>query len=243
MAENFILTSKFYGYENKRDITNMPAGYLVTGSQNVISTDGDRIAVRKGYTLDGLAATGTDPIRSSYEWYTNRGTQVALRAFGTKLQFRSGGVWYDLMTGLTSVAFNFTEYWDNTQKQDLLLFVNGGVVIYEWNGAITTYASKTANTITKSGTTTWAQEGFNATGTIILNGVTYTYTGGYGTTTLTGVTPDPTLVASVAGDLIYQPVATRAAADLTSEPTFNYDLIATLYNQVGLFNFSRSVCV
>lgn len=234
MAKDFLLVSQFYGYENKRDVTNMPAGFLVSGSQNMISTDGDRVAVRKGFSVYGATGSGTDAIRSSYEWSNHRGQQLALRAYGTKLQFLYSDAWYDLKTDFTSVEFNWAEFWDNVQKQDVLLFVNGTTNIFEWNGALATYASATANTITKQGTTTWAQEGFNSTGTVVIRGTTYTYTGGYATTTLTGVTPNPTLGGLVVSDLIYQPIKIVTPADMTSEPSFGIDLIATLYNQVYL---------
>jgi hypothetical protein len=243
--------------------------------------------------------------------------------------------WRTLVSGLSSVAFNYAEFWDfNTEKTTFLLFVNGTSNIYEWSGGVTTYASDTANTITKQGTTTWGQEGLyaytpatigsatsvftitNTTGTtyrytwtgvgtdpaitatsvpvgtfiligaqdfnaannglfivtasaanyfevinasgvaeanktigtgfiytkfrkvITINGINYAYTGGEGTTTLTGVNPDPTGVTITAGDVITQSVIINPNASLTGLPaTFANSLIANLYNQIYIGSF------
>ena len=85
------------------------------------------------------------------------------------------------------------------------MFVDGSTNVYKWNGATTTFASCTSNTITKQGTDTWAESGFYTTSDkkIMLGGIEYTYTGGEVTTTLTGVTPDPTGVTIPVGSLIY----------------------------------------
>lgn len=57
------------------------------------------------------------------------------------------------------------------------------------------------NTLTKQGTTSWAQEGFDNVGSITLNGVTYSYTGGTDGLTLVGLSAVP---AATVGDMIYQ---------------------------------------
>lgn len=90
------------------------------------------------------------------------------------------------------------------------------------------------NTITKQGTTTWAEEGFYSQGThgVVINSVTYTATGGWNSLTLTGVTPDP-VNAGNAGDLVFQSVEQRANGDLPGLPaTFKNDLILTFDQQL-----------
>lgn len=80
-------------------------------------------------------------------------------------------------------------------------------------------ALQTASTITKQGTNTWAQEGFyqGSTGkSIVIGGTTYAYQTGYDTTTLTGVTPDPSTSGYVAGAIIHQLPQTLVLANLTS---------------------------
>lgn len=58
---------------------------------------------------------------------------------------------------------------------------------------------------------------------------TFTYTGGEGTTTLTGVAPDPSAAGVVAGDIGFQTVRTHVNAVGTG---YNIDDIEALYNQV-----------
>lgn len=245
-SSNFSIVSSFpYGYRNREDITNLPAGVLIVGSQNVLTDVSGRVGITKGYTLDGSSSTTLAPILASYDYQMHTGETRHLRAgFLTsagndgKLQYRyvaSDGTvtWRDLMTSLTSVSFNFTDYWNNTDFESNLLFVNGTSNIYSWTGGITTYASSTVNTITKQGTETWGELGFSPTGSVVINGITYAYTGGTGTTTLTGVTPDPTGGGHVAGDIVHQAVVTTANSSMTGIPsTLANSLITTLKNQV-----------
>lgn len=247
MPEKFILTpnreggEKFAGYFNKHDQTALPPGRLVSGSQNVISTDADTIAVRRGYTLDGAASTALTPILSSYEFVTNRNEERPLRFYNGNLEFRyTDGVWKTLRTGLSATAnLNFCEFWSTTETELFVLFVDGTSNIYEWNGATTTFLSATAATITKQGSGTWAASGFLTAGTRtlrVLTGTTYTeytYTGGETTTTLTGVSPDPTTAGHAAGDLIFQATRLTANSGITTLPDdFANALIANLNNQL-----------
>ena len=250
-AHEFSLVDNFKnGYRNREDITNMPAGILVIGSQNVLTNVSERIEVRKGYKMDGPASTIAAPILSSTQFLTRGNGERHLRAgFLTfagndgKMQYRYANtagtvLWVDLLTGLTSTYFNYTTFWDDTEQVRVVLMVNGASSITEWNGAITTIASVTTNTITKQGTTTWAQEGFYTTRDkkIVIRGVTYTYTGGEASTTLTGVTPDPTAQGAntpQAGDVTHQlPVTTLNSAMTSFNSTLANALIATLNNQV-----------
>lgn len=236
--------SEFKGYKNKRDITNLEPGVLVSGSQNVISQDGDTVGPRLGYTIYGAANPALTPIISSYEWKNYLGNEWPIRTFSTKVQFAYSGTWYDLLTGISTAdtKFQFAEFWDTTEVQDVLLMVNGESNVKEWSGGVTTFASATVNTITKEGTTTWAESGFYTASTrsVIINGTTYAYTGGEGTTTLTGVTPDPTLAGHAVGSVVYQAVRTTANSAITSLPaTQTNDLIGVLNNQVYYGSLTR----
>jgi len=228
----FLLLNQFLGYTNKKDKTNIDPRYLVAGSQNVMINDAEKISIRNGYELFGVANTALTPIISSYEWKNSGGGEFAFRSYGTVLEYYYDSAWRTLVSGLTSgVTINFAEWWDSTEVLDLLLFVTGGPNVYAWSGATTTFASATANTITKEGASTWAGSRFLTAGTrqVTIGGTVYTYTGGESTTTLTGVTPDPTSGGHNAGDLVIQTVRTNA--DVVSV-TFNISLIATLNNQV-----------
>jgi len=215
MAETFQIVNKFGGYIERDDITNIAPNFLVRGSSNVLSTDGRRVGNRKGYTLYGAASTTAAGIDSSFDWESHRGFVHHFRSYdaGTPtLQFLYNDTYYTLTTTLTSSAINYTTFWSTTESQDLLLFVDGGTSIFEWSGGITTFASATTTTITKQGSTTWAEDGFFLSGTrkVKFGAVEYTYTGGEGTTTLTGVTPDPTAGGHAAGAVGFQVVRSYA---------------------------------
>jgi hypothetical protein len=166
--EKYKLTSQFLGYQNRTDITNLPPGFLVAGSQNVLSNEGERIQIRRGYTLDGQANAALTPILSSWSWINRKGGERQLRSYDGVLEYRyvdsaDAVTWRPLYRdagGFTNYTFAFAEYWDNTYSIDRLLMVNGLSNIYDWSGGVTTFASATANTITKQGSTTWGEEGF-----------------------------------------------------------------------------------
>lgn len=221
----------FVGYHAREDVTTLPPSALVYPSKNVMMKTSGRIALVNGYKLDGAASSTNDSgILSNYDFQTVRGSVRNLRAGWLtsagndgKLQYRyadaSGNVtWRDLMTGLTNVRLSYTTFWDTTEKLALMLWVDSTNNIFEWNGALATFASCTSNTITLQGSSTWDQLGFYATRNkqIVINGTTYTYTGGDSTTTLTGVTPDPTGAGYAAGTVIHQLPVTTALSSMAS---------------------------
>lgn len=56
-VKEFVLTSDFnLGYRNREDITKLPPGVLIKGSQNVLTDVFNRVGIIKGYTLDGQSA-------------------------------------------------------------------------------------------------------------------------------------------------------------------------------------------
>ena len=168
LSHEFTLQSRFNsGYRNREDTTILPPGVMITGSQNVLTNTSERLGVRKGYTRDGQANTDVAPILGSFDWERHTGNTRHLRSgFNTsgvngKLQFRyvastgqswNGNAftqdqifWIDLMTSLTSINFNFADFWDFTNLQANLLFVNGTSSIFNWSGGVTTFASATNN--------------------------------------------------------------------------------------------------
>lgn len=232
-------------YRNSEDITALPPGVLIVGSKNVLHNNSNRIQIRQGYALDGATSSVAAAILSSYDFNTFSGQEQHLRAgFLTSagndglLQYRfvnsAGHVfWTNLMLDLDNTLFRFTNYWDTAELKICTLFVNDSPNIYKWNGAVTTLASATSNTITKSGAGTWAQAGFNQTAekTIIINGVTATYSGGETTTTLTGVSVD--FSATAGGTAVAQAVVTTANSSMTTIPAaFNNYTIGTKNNAV-----------
>lgn len=174
-GDEFSLVNRFsWGYRSREDITNLPPGVLIKGSKNVLTNVSERVQIRQGYALDGDISSVAGPVLSSFQWLTRGNGERHLRAGGLtsagndgKLQYRyvdaDGTVtWRDLLTGLTTVAYNFTKFWDTSESLRQCLFVNGTPNIFSWNGAITTVASSTATTITKEGTDSWLDAGFSA---------------------------------------------------------------------------------
>ncbi len=254
-AREFNIVSTYkYGYRNREDVTNLPPGVLITGSQNVLTNVSERVQIRQGYALDGATSDVASPILASFDWLTRNNGERHLRAgFLTsagndgKLQYRyvdpATGVvtWRDLTTGLSTVSYNFCTFWNTTETLREALFVNGTSNIFEWNGAYTELLSSTAATLTKAGDT-WVDTGFYTAGTrsVVINGTTYTYTGGESTTTLTGVSPSP--AAEPVGSVVHQTVRTTANSAMTTiTSTFKNGLISNLNNQIFVGSLTSSV--
>jgi hypothetical protein len=223
---DYGLVTKFVGYRAREDNTTLPIGTLIAPSQNVVIKTSGRVSLVKGYTLDGAGSTVIDSgILSNFDFINFKGDVRNLRAgFLTsaandgKLQYRyldttSTVNWVTLKGSLTNVRLSYTEYWDNTALVKLVTWVDGSNNVFQWNGAVTTLASATATTVTKQGTTTWAQEGFSATGSIVIGGVSATYSGGTASTTLTGVSVD--FSASPIASIVHQDVVTTGLGSIT----------------------------
>lgn len=124
--------------------------------------------------------------------------------------------------------------------------VTNGSTTYLDNGSVTTLKDGTppgANTmgmfIAVRGKETWAAERFSSTGELsfMSNGIKYTYTGGFNTPTLTGITPNLPTITS--GDIIYSPVLSRAptGGDIPSVAT--YDVLMVNENQAWIGSSQR----
>lgn len=118
-------------------------------------------------------------------------------------------------------------------------------------GCTVTITVASGASITVSGTTTLSQLGFYDNGSnsskfvVLINGVSYTYTGVSGQT-FYGVTPDPSLASINVGDaVIQQPssilgtsIATNGSGNLGSSIIF--DLISVLENQIWYGSFNNT---
>lgn len=249
-SKKFEVRSNFPGYINKTDITNVDPRFLVSPSKNVIINDGEKIAIRGGIALDGPAGATSYPIQSSYDWITSTNSERNLRSYYDVLQYRYvdslGTVtWKNLKSGFgDNVKFNFAEWYDSTtEKEDFLILVNGTADAFMWTGAITTIASVGTNTLTMditNGPATWAEARFLTAGTrqVVILGVTYTYTGGESTATLTGVTPDPAVAAPsiAAGDIVHQQL--RTTSNLIAA-TFYPGIVYTMNNYLFVADLNR----
>ena len=360
LAKNFDftdMTDKWLGYVSSYDKTNIARNVMVRGSQNVYKKLSGTFANRPGQKRLGEANATLSPISSEYVWNTSWGATYTLVVSDSKLSVVIDDVWYTLLSGLTETRFVFDKWWDNTEKKDRVLFVNGNDYIQHWSGGFATVASgsntaislignsasltsitrtgtatvssyfnsftgtsfegsivfgsqptngqtiiltingtpvtftavsvigatpgnfligatllDTVNnlvglltapgttnatqvalsapnqtlvgylnplatyTITKTGSTTWAQAGFSTTSgeqSLVINGTTYTYTGGETTLTLFGVTPDPSGI--VANSTALQSVITTAN---TPADGFENDFIKVINNQVYVGSYT-----
>ena len=236
-TKNYQTTDEVLGYATKPDPTNIDPRFLVDGSKNVIINEQEKVSNRNGYTRVGASNTALTAVRSATTWNTSTGTALPMRVYDDELEVYLATIdgvavnaWTRVMSGLdTSNLVRFTTWWDTAETLDLLLFVISDSNIYEWSGLVTTIASATTDTITKNGTDTWAQARAATAGTtqVQINGTTYTYTGGEDTTTLTGVTPDPT--GEAADSVVTQTIVTNSDQPAS---TFTNDSITTFENQV-----------
>lgn len=219
---DFKTVNKIREYNTAHDQTKAPAGTLVSGSQNVlIDTRKGKVYSRGGYSRLGVANTALTPVRGSTTWDTSTATSLMVKQYDDELEVYLGTVdgtdlnaWYRVANGFsTTEIMRFCTWWNNTESLDVLLFVIGNNNLYKWNGAVAVASTTTSNTITKAGTSTFGQSRFYTVGNKVLinvrTGTEFTYTGGEGTTQLTGVTPDPTSDI-VVGDVLVQKVVTTA---------------------------------
>lgn len=253
----FTLTDEFAGYNSAVDKTKINKAFLIRGSKNVYKKLSGNIASRPGLKRRGAADSTIAGVKSSYEWETRAGTTRVLRVADNKLQIESDivtsgtYVWYDLLltSTLTNPAasltrFVFDSWWDNNDKSERLLMVRGDSNMLYWSGGLAKVASTTATTITKSGSTTWAEEGFAITISgekkIIIDGAEYTYTGGEDTDTLSGVTPDPSAIP--VDSLAIQSVFIQGGGGGDMFPTtYSADFIKTVGNQVWVGSYNSRV--
>lgn len=151
--ESFKTTQGFKSYISKPEITALDPRFLVKGSKNVLIDYAQRVVSRNGYTLFGAAGTGSK-IVSSFDWDTSTAKSFPVRTWGSAIEFYWNSNWNTLKTGLASVDFQFAKVWDDTEKIDVLLGVNGEANTYKWSGGVAKVASSTGTTLTKQGVMT-----------------------------------------------------------------------------------------
>lgn len=157
---DYSLIPKFPGYHAREDPTTLPVGTLVSPSQNVVIKTSGRVALVDGYVLDGTGSAVIDSgILSNYDFINFKGDTRNLRAGfmsaagnDGKLQYRyvdaTGTVnWVNLATSLTNIRLSYCTYWDNTALVNLVTWVDGSDNVFQWNGAVTTFAAADGNTV------------------------------------------------------------------------------------------------
>lgn len=238
----FSLAEETYGYQTSTDESNTDFRLLVGGSKNVQIDQQKKVKTRSGYTRLGAANTALTEVRNAWTWRTSTAHLRPMRFYDDELEVYLedvDGTTVDAWTRVSS-GWSTTEmlrsciqkggnggWYDTTEKIDMCEMVNGDDNLYEWNGAVAIVSSITGTTITKTGTTTFAQNRFytsrNKTVVCVRTGTEYTYTGGESTTTLTGISDTTGLVA---GDILVQKVVTYSnepASDRINHFIYNFE--------------------
>lgn len=232
----FGITSMFPGYNSSFDKTNLPEGVMIRGSVNMYKKQSGTLAVRPGLLRRGAADATLAGVDSSFEWNTWDGRCLPVRICNGKLQVESDIVsdgtfiWYDLLTGLTTTRWVWDAWWDNTNKKDVLLSVDGTVNMRSWSGGAALFVSYVGAVITLDRNATTA--GFlTGGGTVIINGTTYTY-GGVSGSTLTGTSDASAAVAN-------QPVFdVPVSSSNTPASSFTADFLKVIDNHVYVGSYS-----
>mgnify|MGYP003644208794 CR=1 FL=1 len=236
-AKNFEfdnLVDLFGGYNSANDKTKLDPALLVDGSLNVYKKINGNIGNRPGLKRRGEANSALSSVSSEFVWQTSWNETYPMWVADSKLQVEVDEVWYTLASSLTETRYVFDKWWDNTLKKDKAVFVNSNDYIQSWAGGVATISSTTANTITKIGTATWIESHFEGTtGNVVINGTTYAYTGGTGTTTLTGVSPNPTGEAN--GSLVLSPVITSSSKPAVG---FSSDFCKVVNNRLFIGSYT-----
>ncbi len=246
----YQIVSGVKGYVSKPDPTNIAPEYLVSGSQNVVINDQERVETRAGYELFGVAST-TDLISSDYVWRNSGATstvpsEIMLRVSGTVLQYYATSSFENLFTLVsTSSPVRFASVWDGTENMDILLFVNASSTLFEWSGGQGTFSSDTSNTIVLNDYIDESRFLLSGLRQIRVkdtsgNWQLFTYTG-ISDKTFTGVTPDPTGYTIGSGATVVQAVRSNLRKPASK---FVSDTIKVLNNQVWIGSqYSRQVYV
>jgi len=232
-AKNFDfrnMQTQWGGYVSSFDKTNLVPNLMVKGSQNVYKKLSGTIAVRPGQKRRGVANSALSKVSSEFVWNTSWASTYNMVVSDGKLWVVTDNIWYPLLT-TTQTRFVFDKWWNDTLKKDQVVFVNGTDDIFMWSGGFALLASATVNTIVLDRTIT---ESFltAASGTVVVNGTTYTYTGSAGST-LTGVSPDPSAQAVNSG--VMQSVVTTS-----NKPNAGFlsDFLKIINNQVYVGSYT-----
>lgn len=238
MPNKFVLAEESKGYVTSPEESNIDFRLLVNGSQNTLINFQKKVSIRSGYTRLGAANTSLKPVRNAWTWKSSTGTVLPQRFYDDELEVYLGTIdgvavnaWTRVRSGWsTDERLRPAWIYDATENLDFQIMVNGDDKLYRWNGAVATVSAASGTSITKNGTQTWGQARFYTGGNKTLvnprNGNEHTYTGGEGTTTLTGLN---NITDILVGDVLIQKVITD---DNKPEDGRNNHTIGSLNNQI-----------
>lgn len=218
-SEKFIVyEGNNLGLQTRLEPDMIPDGAF-SEVQNIIF-DGKAFGPRKGSALFGdYPTTIMGFVISIFNYIRGDGTELPMRVIQDDTNAKTyievydatNDSWELLVNNLTaSKVMGFAAY--NDTGNERVYFCNGSNNYSKWNGAIAYVASTTVNSITVSGTTSLANLGFSASGNVVINGTTYTYSG-LSSQTFTGVGTDPTSQAN--GSFLMQAADTSSLSSIT----------------------------
>jgi len=238
--EKYQIIQETLAYITNEEVTNTRPDYLSAGSQNVIIDRNRKVRSRPGYSRLGSANALLTPVRNGFTWHTSTELQLPIRFVDDDMQVYLGTLDGTVIDDWKLVKGSFDDdivqrsakWFDATENIDLLITINGDASLYEWSGAVAVVDSIASTTITKTGTATFAENRFyttrNMTVVCVRTGTEYTYTGGTGTTTLTGISATTGLIA---GDILVQKVVVRTTAPIANRKNHT---IWSHQNQIAL---------
>jgi hypothetical protein len=169
--KDYSLSEETLGYTTSPESSNTNQRFLVAGSKNVLVDYQKKVKSRSGYTRLGAANTALTNVRNAWTWDTSTGQKFPQRFYDDELEVYLGTVdtteinaWTRVKAGWsTTEKLRQATWFDTTENIDLQIMVQGDANMYEWGGGVAVITSITSNTITKAGTTTFAQNRFYAT--------------------------------------------------------------------------------
>jgi hypothetical protein len=201
--------------------------------------------VRTGFEIIGTEPTDATPVTRAWTFENRNGDQFELKAYDTFVDYWLTGQstsWKHLITGLTAnLEFGVANIGKSADTTNHSNFCNGTDSWYKFNGAWATISGFTVNTLSIA-SSTWTALGFYAaTNKVMINNIEYTYTGGEGTTTLTGVTPDPTGNVAANDIAVQSPVVVSALDSYKGSVAMAHDgrMHARLETKKSIWNYSK----
>lgn len=176
----WVNINSFSGYQTDVDETKLPDGANGRG-QNTTANDGDRISIRNnGIVLfpSGTASSSEDSIKTLHTFRKKDGESIILRTFSTLVEYfeETGDAWTILKGGYTDgQVFGFADYNKTTDITSYTYFGNGIEEFSRWTGVHTTLSA----TATSGANTIFVVDAgdFSDTGTVVVCGTEYDYTG------------------------------------------------------------------
>ncbi len=228
----FITQTQYRGMMSLRNATELPVGFCAYSLNGDLGSS-SQAAPLPGYSSFGHQTNKNQPTIRKYTYTRGDGTSVMLqvRDDGTNyiLEYLNqedtrndnNGEWSILEAGLSrsrillngtikKLDFGFESF--NDTGTDQCIYGNGVEGIRIWNGCTAALLSSTVNTVTIAGTATLANRGFKTSGSVIINGNTYAYSGISGTS-FTGVGTDPTSETANSGVAQSVDTSTMSAVD------------------------------